>query len=639
MEQRGRTGKGIGARHAVAPIAALLTLALFTAVATAGVQVPDSRRTPAPPQSDPLDYRRDPSARVTPVRAEFIADQLGQVFATPARGVAAASASAETTDSAARSALETRAAAAAKNFRCVNGRQTEDPLSPPCDDSEFDGDNGGATWKGVSRDEVRVLVRIEGGDLYAPPAPARSISEAGSPPADSYVDLGLPPRPDEPIVAGALRDLQTYFNQRYQTFNRAVRLIVYFDDGYSHPEEANRQLAIENVLIAQPFASVSLSRDIPFMDTYLETLATRGIVSFDGALVRSQRFFDRQPNRLWGYHATVEQQAELYASYVCQKVARHPVTLSGDPAAQGRPRRLGFLHTSNPSLRDYRELAQLIRQRLAACGAPVVEEATYRTNGEQCTNLPHEQDEQDLSRARADLRRFRDAGVTTVLWPGCPTSAHPLAASIDGWLPEWVLLGDAQMSQAALAGTFAGAVAVWDGHAVMVSARPFQPPVWKTQCWAAMDEADPDEDELAGRFPVCDSFGALQQIFAGIQLAGPRLTPDTLSAGYRRLRVSSSPDPQVPTCSYEQGDAACIKDAQALMFDVRRGVTEFDLEYGVSSSLPYLPASCWRAVERGRRYLPGAWPAGNVDAQFRPDDPCTYDQQQVVREGITVGRL
>ena len=637
MEQRSSVERAAGTRYAAAPIAALLTLALFTAVATAGAQVPASQSSASPPQSEPLDYRRDPSARLAPVRAEFIADQLGDVFAAPARAGAAAAAA--TTSGAARTEIAAGASGTAKNFRCVNGRQTEDPLSPPCDDSAFDGDNGGATWSGVSRDEVRVFVRVKGGDLYLPPAPVRSIPEAGAPPADAYIDLGRPEKADEPIVARAARDLQTYFNRRYQTFGRSVRLILYFDDGYSRPPEGNRQLAVENGILAQPFAALSANRDIPFMDSYLEELAGRGIVTFDGAQIRSQRFFDRQSNFLWGYHATIEQQAELYGTYVCQKMARWPVAISGDLKAQGRPRRLGLLHTSNPSLGDYRELARLIRQRLDACGAPVVEEATYRTNGEQCTNLPYEQDDDDIARARADLKRFRDAGVTTVLWPGCPTSAHPLAASIDGWLPEWVLLGDAHMSQAALAGTFAGAVAVWDRHAVMVSSRPYQPPLWRTRCWAAMDEVDPDEDELAGRYSVCEWFGAIQQVFAGIQLAGPRLTPNALSGGFRRLRVSSSPDPQVPACSYEEGDAACIKDAQALLFDVRHGVAEFELAPGLDSELPYAPASCWRAVERGRRYLPGQWPAGNVDAQFRPDDPCTYDQQHVTREAVTVGRL
>src|SRR5688500_10546893 len=43
--------------------------------------------------------------------------------------------------------------------RCVGDppRQLEDPQSPPCV-PYWQGDNGGATWKGVTRDEVRVVI-------------------------------------------------------------------------------------------------------------------------------------------------------------------------------------------------------------------------------------------------------------------------------------------------------------------------------------------------------------------------------------------------------------------------------------------------------------------------------------------------
>src|SRR5688572_12407961 len=43
--------------------------------------------------------------------------------------------------------------------RCVGDppRQTEDPQSPPCV-AAWSGDNGGATWQGVTRDEIVVAV-------------------------------------------------------------------------------------------------------------------------------------------------------------------------------------------------------------------------------------------------------------------------------------------------------------------------------------------------------------------------------------------------------------------------------------------------------------------------------------------------
>src|SRR5207302_1644062 len=48
--------------------------------------------------------------------------------------------------------------------RCVGKppRQAEDPMSPPCV-AYFNGDNGGATYQGVTRDEITVAILWNGG--------------------------------------------------------------------------------------------------------------------------------------------------------------------------------------------------------------------------------------------------------------------------------------------------------------------------------------------------------------------------------------------------------------------------------------------------------------------------------------------
>jgi hypothetical protein len=48
--------------------------------------------------------------------------------------------------------------------RCVGDppRQTEDPQSAPCVNRPFVGDNGGATWKGVSANEIRIGIPANG---------------------------------------------------------------------------------------------------------------------------------------------------------------------------------------------------------------------------------------------------------------------------------------------------------------------------------------------------------------------------------------------------------------------------------------------------------------------------------------------
>lgn len=619
----------------------LILVGSSLAAAVVAGNAPRSVVAPTTSGGAPFDYGSDDVTRVAPVRPEFIADRLGDGFAVVAAGPTDSGPLDTATPQADESErLPSAVATPDKEFRCVDGRQTEDPLSPPCDDLVFAGDNGGSTWSGVAREEVRILVRIDGGeDIYVPPPAVRSTPDSGQTPADRYLDLGTPPAADEPIGIEALRDLQTYFNRRYQTYGRKLRFLVYFDDGFTHERDVAQSLAVENGLVTDPFAAVSLNRDAPFVDEYLKGLARRDIVAFDGWQYRSKRFFSEVPGMLWSYHASIDQQAELYASYVCQKMAGRTAVLAGDPVLKRSPRRLALLSTDNPSRRDYRELAARIRQLLGECGATIVEEATYRTNGEECRNLPHEQDDRDIRKARADLARFRAAGVTTILWPGCPTSAHPMAATLAGWLPEWVLIGDPHMAQAGIAGTVGGAGVAWHRHAIMVSTRAFQPPLWESRCWKALDEVRPDTEEPGARVYACSWFGALQQIVTGVQLAGPRLNPSTFAAGFKRLVIQSTSDPQVPSCIYTEGDYSCIKDGQVLRFDAGGSATAPTLLEGLSAQVFELPQSCWLAVEGGRRHLPGDWPAGNIDAQFGPADTCTFDQQHLPADALRIGRL
>src|SRR5687768_6588991 len=96
--------------------------------------------------------------------------------------------------------------------RCVGNppRQTEDPLAPPCV-AYFDGDNFGATYQGVSREEVRILVYVSGGVRYT------SSSTAAVSPTNEYFDLAEPPKNnDEFLVVKGMRAWQRYFNDRFQ---------------------------------------------------------------------------------------------------------------------------------------------------------------------------------------------------------------------------------------------------------------------------------------------------------------------------------------------------------------------------------------------------------------------------------------
>src|SRR5207253_2591237 len=77
--------------------------------------------------------------------------------------------------------------------RCIGKppRQTEDPLAPPCVAS-FAGDNFGATYQGVSKDEVNALFYFD-----APINDLGTSRGTEARPVGQYFDLANPPSDDD----------------------------------------------------------------------------------------------------------------------------------------------------------------------------------------------------------------------------------------------------------------------------------------------------------------------------------------------------------------------------------------------------------------------------------------------------------
>src|SRR5262249_11489388 len=146
-----------------------------------------------------LDLAADQSQPLARVQSQFINAQLG--FGPSALGGGATTESVE------------------KHFACVNGHQTDDPLSPPCDTAVAS--NAGATYQGVTSEEIRIAVVAFGNNEFACGLADDPCSRPVMPtPSESWVDLDK--APNNLMFARAMRDYVTYFNQRFQTYGRRV---------------------------------------------------------------------------------------------------------------------------------------------------------------------------------------------------------------------------------------------------------------------------------------------------------------------------------------------------------------------------------------------------------------------------------
>jgi len=204
---------------------------------------------------------------------------------------------------------------------------------------------------------------------------------------------------------------------------------------------------------------------------------------------------------------------------------------------------------------------------------------------------------------------FKTKGITTILWPGGINGNFGKSAAAIQYYPEWIVLGDGQLDANGPVKLYSQNSPSFDGRAIAVTPQTFQPQFEQQRCYQAYKEADAELPDTDLGY-VCEYYRNLFQIFTGIQVAGPRLGPTSIDKGFHAIPAVESTDVQTPACFYKPGDYTCVKDA---IHEIWRAN-----QTPPGSQQP----GCWAAIENAKRYLPGKWPEGNINAQINGSEPC-----------------
>jgi hypothetical protein len=579
--------------HQFPPVIAIVgVLLLLLAVLPSALNVPHSNPT------ETLEYAPVPPNDETPPQQVGNLSSLGLAGSSSLASSATGSTTTLPLDQTSGGAGSPTAGRTPSTKRCVGNppRQTEDPLAPPCV-AHFAGDNFGATYAGVTREEVRVVVYFEGcGNQLG------SSSEA--------------PKADEPTFARTVRMYQRYFNERYQTYGRFVHFWAYFDAGAGDTPERRRADAADAIAKIKPFGAM-LGSAYAYASEWENFMARRGVIVFRSAQTERARCctslatFEQYAPRMWSVAASTEEYAAIVGSAMCKRVVGRQVTFSGMPEDQGKPRRLGIIRHRRPAYPDEARFSDLVSQRVEGCGGRFVEEGVNTGN---CDNA-------DV--AAAAMARFQQAGITTIIWPAGPDPAgddcgglnFTNAAGSIGYLPEVVVAGSGE-SEITLNGQVLNQ-SFWR-NAFVITPYTRADVAAERPCFQAGREADPDETEVNLQNFGCPVYDAYRLLFTGIQVAGPRLGPTSMDKGFHAIPGVSSPDPRVPACFFHAGDYSCVKDAMIEWWDPS------GRDPGSQSR------GCMRMVEGGARYLEDTWPDQDIAANRRADDPCN-------RQGLVLG--
>ncbi len=455
--------------------------------------------------------------------------------------------------------------------RCVGNppRQTEDELSPPCV-AFFDGDNGGATTRGVKKDEVSVVI-------YGGPASPARFYDLDDP---NYHDTDPQSEAYNVIVQGLAR----FFNSRYQTYGRHVHFY-----GYKTPAqpEAVRAGIDEITRRWQPFGLITTGLE-PASATAKEA-ASRQIVA------ASYSAFDRTVQGqsapfLLSYAPDLQDEARIAASYVCRKLVGRPARHSGNPTDQSRTRKFGLLYQDSATAPEHRGLKDHFRREVGAqCGLTELPEGVARTTNEGQGDYA------------LNIASMRTSEVTTIVSfsSGTGPSGWGSAGQAQGYFPEWVVPGKSSALGAddnSQARTYAPAV--W-ANAFGITYDYVRNARIQQQWYLAFREGCPNCADPANDIKLPQTYDALNMLFWGIQAAGPRLIPANLDKGLHAIPARGSPNPSVPAAYFAPGNYSWIKDAMEIWWDAA-GTPPGEQTPG-----------CYRVANGGDRFRAGEWSEGD----------------------------
>ncbi len=442
--------------------------------------------------------------------------------------------------------------------------------APPCVEPWTDGDNGGATAQGVTKDTITVALYQTQPDLLQ----QTFFENSGS---------------DESLAKehATTQEYVDYFSAHYELYGRKIELVTVKASGAPDDDVAAKADAIKVATEVKAFASFGGPGQT---DAYAQELAARGVLCVGDCLIaQPQRFLEDHSPYLWPTLASPEQASEHWAAFVGTQLAKGKAAHAGSKELAAKKRVFGVVHYDDDA-GTFRRSVSHFEDLLG----------TYKVK--PAVTVPYTL---DLASAQEDARlvitKLQTAGVTSVLLAGDPVFPTFLTreATTQEFFPEWVVLGYAFTDTAVFGRQYDQKQ--W-AHAFGVSLLPAR-------------TAD-DVDELGnlitwqtGSPPTAKTFRALVQapliFFTGLHLAGPQLTAKSFRAGLFRFPSATTTEPTRLHLSWGRHD---IWKGVDLTGSDDATVVWWDPDATGPDEVGRGGSGLYRYADEGTRYLPGKWP-------------------------------
>lgn len=434
------------------------------------------------------------------------------------------------------------------------------------------GDNGGATWNGVTGDTITIAIYEAQENEQA----AAITSAAGA--SDDTSDEEDDANRDKVVEA---------LSAHYETYGRNVEWVVVHGSGPSDDDAAAKADAIRVATEIKAFASLgdpsqAAGATSGGTNAYIDELAARGVLCVACTQTQPQRNFEKWAPHTWGQRISADQLYLHVAEYVGKGLGTSNAQWAGDPVMQQQQRTYGLLQYNTPD-NSYGGSADFLADSLAPYGLRLAEVAEYYLDLAAGQEI-----------ARTVVAKMKDAGVNTLICYCDPLMPifFTQEATKQSFFPEWIVTGSL-LTDTALFGRLYDQLQWSHAHGVSLLPARVDPDALE----AEQNLVEWHFGEELSSYP--DLYG-FSMLFTGIHLAGPVLDP----VGFRDGMFSFAPATgyltrvamAYGTVTTPWNDYHALDDTTEIWWDESAQGPD---ELGAEAS------GLYRYVHAGRRYLIG----------------------------------
>ncbi|MCH2443416.1 MAG: hypothetical protein MK191_06755, partial [Acidimicrobiales bacterium] len=288
----------------------------------------------------------------------------------------------------------------------------------------FEGDNGGATDRGVTADSIKIVYWIV----------------QSSDPVVTYITDAIVNDDTEADVEDTMRKLLPYYEAYYETYGRSVDLTVMVASGLVWDHISARADAVKIAEEIDPF----MVWGGPWLsNAFDEELMARGIACFACGPSQTPDYYEEHHPYGWSIGKSGPQLNLLVAEYIGKRLAGRNAIHAGDESFHDQERVFGriWIEASEASVKSNTQF----EENLAEYGVEVAASVSYAL------------DPATIQESAANtIAKMKAAGVTSVIFNGDAVAPREFTreATAQGFYPEWILTGSVLVDTNVFARTY-----------------------------------------------------------------------------------------------------------------------------------------------------------------------------------------